>query len=462
MTSQSSTRELFSSRLGFILLAAGCAIGLGNVWRFPYITGQYGGALFVLIYIAFLVLLGIPLVTIELAVGRASRRSIGMSFEALTPGSKWRYCKYFMIAGNYVLMGFYTMVTGWMLYYTVNVFDGAFTSTPVTQEGSGAYFGQMLSNPNEQIFYTALVTIVAFGVCALGLRKGVERITKPLMVLLFCLLVFLAMRSFFLPGFEKGLSYYLSPDFSKITSDKFFEILSAALGQAFFTLGVGVGSLQIFGSYMSEQKSVVYEAFVIAALDTVVALLAGIVIFPACFSYAVEPGQGPGLIFVTLVSVFSNMQYGQLWGGLFFLFMFFAAMSTLIAVFENIVGIGIDMFNASRVKVVIVNLIIVLVLATPVILGFNVLSDFHPMGGESVVLDLYDFILSQNIIELGSVVYVLYASWRYGWGFDKYLAEANKGDGFKVTPKVQFFFKYVLPIVVIGVMIQGYIGVFGK
>ena len=206
----------------------------------------------------------------------------------------------------------------------------------------------------------------------------------------------------------------------------------------------------------------VYEAFVIAALDTVVALLAGIVIFPACFSYAVEPGQGPGLIFVTLVSVFSNMQYGQLWGGLFFLFMFFAAMSTLIAVFENIVGIGVDMFNASRVKVVIVNLIIVLVLATPVILGFNVLSDFHPMGGESVVLDLYDFILSQNIIELGSVVYVLYASWRYGWGFDKYLAEANKGDGFKVTPKVQFFFKYVLPIVVIGVMIQGYIGVFGK
>ncbi len=458
----SNSRELFSSRLGFILIAAGCSIGLGNVWRFPYIAGKYGGALFVLIYIAFLILLGIPLVTIELSVGRSSRRSIGLSFEALTPNKKWKYCKYFMIFGNYVLMAFYTMVTGWMLYYTIEMFSGFLTSVPMTQEESGNFFNSMLQEPEPQIMFTAAVTIAGFAVCAFGLRKGVEGFTKPLMVMLFLLLLFLATRSFFLPGFKEGIQYYLYPDSSKITKDNFYEILSAACGQAFFTLGVGIGSLQIFGSYMSSKKSIAYEASVIAILDTMVAFLAGIVIFPACFSYAVEPGQGPGLIFVTLVSVFSHMEYGQFWGGVFFLFMFFAALSTLIAVFENVIGITLDIFRISRIKAVICNFILIFVMSLPVILGFNVLSFTHPMGQGSVILDLYDFILSQNIIELGSVVYVLYASWNYGWGFDNYLKEANSGQGLKVSRKLQFYFKYVLPIIVLVLFVQGYISVFNR
>ena len=457
-----NSRELFSSRLGFILIAAGCSIGLGNVWRFPYIAGQYGGALFVLIYIAFLILLGIPLVTIELAVGRAPRRSIGLSFEALTPGKNWRYCKYFMIFGNYVLMAFYTMVTGWMLYYTLEMFSGTLTDAPMSQAESGNFFASMLKDPEPQILFTAAVTLAGFAVCAFGLRKGVEGVTKPLMVLLFLLLIFLAARSFFLPGFEDGIKYYLYPDFSKITKDNFYEILSAACGQAFFTLGVGIGSLHIFGSYMSSKKSITYEASVIAILDTMVAFLAGIVIFPACFSYAVEPGQGPGLIFVTLVSVFSHMEYGQFWGGVFFLFMFFAALSTLIAVFENVIGITLDIFRISRIKAVICNFIVIFAMSLPVILGFNLLSFIEPMGSGSVILDLYDFILSQNIIELGSVVYVLYASWHYGWGFDNYLKEANLGQGPKVSKKLQFYFKYVLPVIVLVLFVQGYISVFNR
>ena len=297
-------REQFSSRLGFLLITAGCAIGLGNVWRFPYITGQYGGAAFVLIYLLFLVILGIPLVSIELAIGRASRKSIGLSFETLTPNKKWYLCKYFMISGNYLLMAFYTMVTGWMLYYSYRMIKGDFTVEPLTQSKSGQYFGELLANPNSMILCTVLVTVFAFSICAFGLRKGVERITKPLMVLLFILLVFLAVHSFFLPGFEKGLEYYLKPDFSKFTKDSIYEILSAAISQAFFTLGLGIGSIQIFGSYMSKSRSIPYEATTIAILDTIVALLAGLIIFPACFSYDVQPGQGPGLIFVTLLSVF--------------------------------------------------------------------------------------------------------------------------------------------------------------
>lgn len=463
MTStQNNNREQFTSRLGFLLIAAGCSIGLGNVWRFPYITGQYGGALFVLIYIAFLILLGIPLVTIELSVGRASRRSIGRSFEILTPNKKWYICKYFMITGNYILMAFYTMVTGWMFYYSSKMLLGEFTSSPMSQADSGAVFGGMLADPVTQIICTVIVTVVGFSVCACGVRNGVERITKPMMVLLFMLLIFLSARSFFLPGFEKGLEFYLMPDFSKISSQNLYEVLYAALGQAFFTLGLGVGSLQIFGSYMNSNKSITYEATVITLLDTIVAILAGIIIFPACFSYSVEPGQGPGLIFVTLVSVFSNMAAGQIWGSIFFIFMLFAAVSTLIAVFENIVGISIDVFNISRKKAVVYNCIVILVLSLPVILGFNVLSDVHPLGEGTVILDLYDFILSQNILQIGAIIYVLYVSWNYGWGFDKYLKETNKGAGFKLTNKFKFYFKYVLPLIVVFLLIQGYISVFNK
>ena len=455
-------REQFSSRLGFLLITAGCSIGLGNVWRFPYITGQYGGAIFVIIYLLFLIMLGVPLLSIELAVGRASKMSIGRSFETLTPNRKWYLNKYLMILGNYVLMAFYTVVTGWMLYYTIKMFLGDFTLEPMDQGGSGALFNQMLLNPSVQTFCTVVMVIIGFSVCAFGLQKGVERVTKPLMLLLFLLLIFLAARSALLSGFVEGIKYYLYPDFSKIENHDFFEILSAAIGQAFFTLGIGVGSIQIFGSYMSKEKSVLQEAGTIALLDTLVALLAGVIIFPACFSYALEPGQGPGLIFVTLISVFSHMEYGQIWGGFFFLFMLCAALSTLIAVFENIIGISIDIFNTPRVKAVIVNFVIIVLLGLPVIFGFNIWSDIHPFGKDSVILDLYDFILSQNIIEIGSIIYVLYASLKYGWGFDNFVEHSNIGKGLKISKKLKYYFKFVLPIVVFALLIQGYITIYNK
>ncbi len=453
-------REKFGSHLGFLFITAGCAIGLGNIWRFPFITGQFGGAVFVFIYIACLLLVGLPILSIELAVGRASRRSLGGSFEVLTPDSGWRRHKWWMIAGNYVLMAFYTLVTGWMLYYAVMVLSGSF-GVNIGQEEAGAYFGELLSNPGTQFGCTLSVTLVAFGVCALGLRKGVERITKPLMGLLFLMLIFLSLRSFFLPGFSEGISYYLMPDLDNIGGKGISTVLSAAVGQAFFTLGLGVGSIQIFGSYMKKDYSIMYESCVITGLDTMVALLAGFVIFPACFSYGIEPGAGPGLIFVTLASVFSNMEYGQFWGGVFFVFMLFAAVSTLIAVFENLIGICMDVFGYSRLKAVGVNIVVVLLLGLPCLLGYNVLSDVHPMGGESTILDTYDFVLSQNILPLGALVYVLYVVLKRGWGFNSYLKEVNEGRGIKLPAFALNYYRFVLPVVVLVLFVQGYIGIFG-
>ena len=434
-------REQFSSRLGFLLIAAGCAIGLGNVWRFPYITGQYGGAIFVLIYLSFLFLIGIPLLTMELSVGRASRRSLGKSFEELTPGSKWCINKFWMIPGNYILMSFYSLVTGWMLYYMLKVGSGN-VEVNITQAQAGAIFNNLLASPNVMLMCTVFVVVLAFSVCAFGLKRGVERITKPMMLMLFGLLIFLAARSFTLPGFSEGVSYYLMPNFENMQKSGILNALSAAMGQAFFTLGLGVGSIQIFGSYMSRDYSLGYEAFTITLLDTTVALLAGLVIFPACFSYAVEPGQGPGLIFVTLVTVFSNMEYGAIWGGIFFLFMLFAAVS--------------------RVKSVVINCVAILLLGLPCMYGYNYLSDIHPLGGESTILDTYDFILSNNILPFGTTCYVLYITLKRGWGFDNYLKETNHGKGLKI-PKAAFnYYRFILPVVICALFIQGYVGVFGK
>lgn len=453
-------REQFSTRLGFLLITAGCAIGLGNVWRFPYITGQYGGAIFVFIYIAFLVAVGIPMLTIELAVGRASRKSLGSSFEVLTPNTAFSKHKYWMIAGNYILMAFYSLVTGWMLYYMVNVFCGNF-GTNIDQGQAGQYFGEMLSEPVMQFVCTLAVTLFSFAVCALGVKKGVERITKPMMLLLFLLLFFLAARSFTLPGFADGISYYLMPSLENIENSGLGPTLSAAMGQAFFTLGLGVGSIQIFGSYMSRNRSLYSEAITITILDTIVALLAGVVIFPACFSYGIEPGAGPGLIFVTLVSVFSNMEGGNIWGGVFFLFMLFAAVSTLIAVFENLIGICMDLFGMSRIRAVVVNCVAVLVLGLPCMFGYNILADVHPMGGESTILDTYDFVLSENILPLGAMAYVLYVTIKRGWGFDKYLNETNQGDGVKLSPRARTYYRFILPIIILALFVQGYVGFFG-
>lgn len=454
-------REQFSTRLGFLLIAAGCAIGLGNVWRFPYITGQYGGAIFVIIYLCFLFFVGVPLLTMELSVGRASRRSLGQSFEILAPNTKWRFNKFWMIPGNYILMSFYSLVTGWVLYYMLMLGSGS-VGENLTQVEAGQFFNDLLASPFIMFACTITVVVLSFSVCALGLEKGVERITKPMMILLFGLLIFLAARSFTLPGVKEGLSYYLMPSFENMQKEGILNALSAAMGQAFFTLGLGVGSIQIFGSYMKKDYTLGNEAFTITLLDTTVALLAGFVIFPACFSFGVEPGQGPGLLFVTLVTVFSNMDYGAIWGGIFFLFMLFAAVSTLIAVFENIIAISMEIFRISRKRAVVINCIVILILGLPCLFGYNYLSDIHPLGGSSTLLDTYDFILSNNILPFGTTCYVLFITLKHGWGFDNYIAETNTGRGLKLPYSFKNYYRFVLPIVIVALFIQGYVGVFGK
>lgn len=457
-----ATREHFSSRLGFLLIAAGCAIGLGNVWRFPYITGQYGGAIFVFIYIFFLVVLGLPLLMMELAVGRASRRSLARSFEELSPNSKWHYNKFWMIAGNYVLLSFYSVVTGWMLYYCVKGFTGEFgvNSDAAT---AGQSFGHMLASPSDMLMNMLAVVAIAFTVCSMGLRKGVERITKPLMILLFALLLFLAIRSFTLDGFAAGIEYYLKPDLSKITDGgaaRVFEVLSAAMAQAFFTLSIGIGAIQIFGTYMDSQRTLASEGLSILCLDTTVALISGLVIFPACFTYGVEPGQGPGLIFVTLVSVFSHMANGALWGGLFFLFMLFAALSTLIAVFENIIAISMELFSTSRRRAVMGNFAAILIIGLPCLFGFNLLSWIQPLGEGSTILDLEDFIVTYNILPFGALIYAAFVTWRTGWGFDNFLKECNTGKGIKMPSWGLKYYRFVVPAVIVFLILNSYYSIF--
>ena len=458
-----ATREHFSSRLGFLLITAGCAIGLGNVWRFPYIVGQYGGAIFVLIYIFFLVAFGLPLLMMELAIGRNSRRSLALSFETLEPaGGKWHLNKYWMIAGNYILMSFYSVITGWMLYYSIKGFLGEF-GTNTDAAGAGEAFNAMLASPSAMVINMLAVVAVAFGICACGLRKGVERITKPLMLLLFAILIFLALRSFTLDGFKAGIEYYLKPDISKITDGgmaRVIEVLSAAMAQAFFTLSIGIGAIQIFGTYMSSKQTLASEGLSILVLDTTVAFFSGLVIFPACFTYAVEPGQGPGLIFVTLVSVFSHMENGAIWGGLFFMFMLFAALSTLIAVFENIIAICMELFTTSRRRAVMINFVVILIFAMPCILGFNYWSDIHPLGGSSTILDLEDFIISYNILPFGALVYAAFITWRGGWGFDKFLKECNTGEGVKMPRWGLNYYRFVVPVVIFLLIANCYYSVF--
>ncbi len=456
-------RESFSSRLGFILITAGCAIGLGNVWRFPFITGAYGGAVFLVIYLFFIVFFGTPLLMMELAVGRASRRSLAGSFELLEPaGTHWHWNKFWMIFGNYVLMSFYCVVTGWMLYYCTRGFTGEFgVHTPA--EVSGQTFMDMLSSPATMFNNTFAVVAAGFCVCALGMRSGVERVTKPVMLILLSLMVFMAISSAMLPGAGEGLSYYLSPDFSKLTEKGWasvFEVISAAMAQAFFTLSIGVGAVQIFGSYMSSERTIASEALTIAMLDTAVGLTAGFIIFPACFTYGVMPNQGPGLIFITLVSVFSEMEMGWLWGGLFFMFMLFAAFSTVVAVFENIIAITMELLGVARRRAVLMNFFIILFFALPCLFGYNLLSDMHPLGGSSTFLDLEDFIISNNILPLGALCYVIFVSWKRGWGFDNFLKEANTGRGIKLPRWGLLYYRAILPLVILILIIISYRQVF--
>lgn len=454
-------REKFSTRLGFILISAGCAIGLGNVWRFPYITGQYGGAAFVLIYLAFLVILGLPIMVMEYAVGRASQKSAARSFHVLEPkGTKWHLYGYGAMLGNYMLMIFYTTVCGWMIAYFFKMARGIFVG--LNPEEVGQVFNNMLANPGEMTFWMVVSTVLGFAVCSLGLQNGVEKITKVMMLCLLGIMVILAVRSVTLPGGDAGLKFYLFPDFGKVAEQGIGEVVFAAMGQAFFTLSIGIGALAIFGSYIGKERSLTGEAVRVLCLDTFVALVAGLIIFPACFAFGVDQAQGPGLVFVTLPNVFEQMSGGRFWGALFFVFLTFAALSTIIAVFENIISFAIDLWGWTRKKAVLVNGILILILSMPCVLGFNVLNSVQPLGGSSTIQDLEDFIVSNNLLPLGSLVYLLFCVTRYGWGWNNFIKEADTGEGIKFPKWARGYLTFILPLIVLFIFVMGYYEKFFK
>lgn len=450
-----NNRERFSSRLGFILISAGCAVGLGNVWRFPYITGQYGGAAFVLVYLIFLVLLGLPIMVMEFAVGRASQKSAARSFHVLEPaGTKWHLQGYACMAGNYLLMMFYTTVDGWMAAYIFKTLTGEFKG--LDSDGVAAVFNDMLARPGYMTFWMVLVVLLSFFICSLGLQKGVERITKAMMSCLFLILLILCIRSVTLPGASEGLRFYLIPDFTRFTENGVGNTIFAAMGQAFFTLSLGIGAMAIFGSYIGKDHTLTGETINICLLDTLVAFLAGLIIFPSCFAFGVDPGQGPGLVFITLPNIFNQMVGGRIFGVLFFVFMTFAAQSTIIAVFENIISFSMDLFGTSRKKTVLINGIAIILLSLPCVFGFNIWSGFQPMGAGSTIQDLEDFIVSNNLLPLGSMVYLLFCTSRYGWGWKNFLAEADTGKGVKFPAWARVYVSYILPLIVLFIFIMGY------
>ena len=448
-------REHFSSRLGFILISAGCAIGLGNVWRFPYITGKYGGAAFVLVYLLFLVILGLPIMVMEFAVGRASQKSAAKSFHVLEPaGSKWHITGYLAILGNYMLMMFYTTVAGWMIYYVYKMIRGEFSG--LTPDEVGGIFGGMLADPKAMTFWMLVIVLLCFGICSLGLQKGVERITKIMMSFLIVILVVLCVRSITLEGAAEGIRFYLIPDFKKMIENGLGEAVYAAMGQAFFTLSLGIGAMAIFGSYISKEHRLLSESLNICLLDTGIALMAGLVIFPACFAFGVDPGEGPGLVFVTLPNIFNQMAGGRIFGTLFFIFMTFAAMSTVIAVFENILSFSIDLWGWERKKAVLVNGLLIIVLSLPCVLGFNVLSNIQPLGAGSTIQDLEDFIISNNLLPIGSLLYLHFCTRKKGWGWDNFIAEADSGKGIKFPQWARFYVSYILPLIIIFILFTDY------
>ena len=449
-------RETFSSRLGFVLISAGCAIGLGNVWRFPYITGKYGGAAFVLLYLLFLVILGLPVMVMELAVGRASQRSIALSFQRLErTGSRWHWYSYVGFAGNYLLMMFYTVIAGWLLYYFVEMLRGSFEG--LDAQGVAGKFSDLLSRPGTMTVYMAVVVCIGMLVCAQGLRNGVERVNKLMMLCLLALMVVLAVNSVLLEGAEEGLAFYLRPNFHNLAYDAegnwiLGEAVFAAMGQAFFTLSLGIGAIAIFGSYIGKEHRLAGEALRIGVLDTCVAFVTGLIIFPACSAFGVSTGEGPALVFVTLPNIFNHMPMGRLWGGAFFLFLSFAALSTVIAVFENIISFTMDRWWVSRKKAVLINLIGVFLLSMPCVLGSNLWSGFTVLGMD--VSGIEDFLVSQNILPLGSLVYLLFCT--HGWGWNRFLDEANAGEGLAFPKGVRFYVSYILPLIVLFIFVMGY------
>ena len=447
-------RESFGSRLGFLLVSAGCAIGIGNVWRFPYIAGKNGGGYFVLFYLICLLLLGVPVLTMELAVGRGSRKSAVLGYRALEkPGSKWHIHGWFCLIGCYLLMMYYTTVTGWMVNYFCKFLTGSFHAGMSTEEISGM-FGTMLSSPGSMALFTEIVVVAGLIVCSFGLQKGLERVTKVMMLALLCLILVLAVHSLTLSGAAEGMKFYLLPSVDSIRANGLGSLITDAMNQAFFTLSLGIAAMEIFGSYMSEEHTLPGEAVRICALDTFVALMAGTIIFPACFTFGVTPDNGPSLIFQTLPPLFVNMSGGRFWGTLFFLFMVFASFSTVLAVFENIIAICMDTFGWERKKAVVINGLLLAVLSLPCVFGYNIWSSFHPLPGKDV-LDSEDFLVSSLLLPIGSLVYLLFCVTRWGWGFDKYLAEANRGLGLKFSPKLKPYFQWVLPILIVIILVQG-------
>lgn len=449
-------REQFKSRIGFILLSAGCAIGIGNVWRFPYVVGENGGGIFVLFYLFFLLLIGVPILSMEFSVGRASKKSVVKSFQALEKtNQKWHLHGYMSLVGNICLMIFYTTVSGWMLKYFYNFLTGQFNG--LTTADVQNVFSQVLASPSTNVFWMIIVVAIGMFVCSKGLQNGVERITKVMMTGLLGLIVLLAIHGLLLDGGMAGVKFYLYPDFQKISEIGLMKVIVSAMNQALFTLSIGIGSMAIFGSYLNKDQTLLKEATNVAMLDTFVAVVAGLIIFPACFSFGINPDSGPSLIFITLPNVFVSMTGGQIWGALFFLFMSFASLSTVIAVFENIIACTMELLNIERKKAVIINFVLITLLSLPCALGFNVLSNIQPLGAGSTILDLEDFIVSQLLLPLGSLVYLLFCTSKYGWGFENYQKEANIGQGMKVPNWMKFYVTIILPIVVIFVFVNGII-----
>ena len=449
-------REQLGSRLGFILLSAGCAIGIGNVWKFPYMVGQYGGGAFVLIYLFFLVILGIPVMTMEFAMGRAGQRSPARLYQQLEPkGSKWHLHGYVAMAGNYILMMFYTSVAGWMLDYFVRTAGGQFVGADT--DGVAAQFSQMLGDPLRMTLFMGIIVVLGFLVCSFSLQKGLERITKWMMVALLVIMVVLAINSVCTAGGSQGLRFYLVPDLARMKKVGIGNVVAGAMNQAFFTLSLGIGAMAIFGSYIGKERALMGESARVAALDTLVALCSGLIIFPACFAYGVQPDSGPSLIFITLPNIFNHMPLGRVWGSLFFVFMSFAAFSTVLGVFENIVSCTMDLSGWSRKKACLFNGILMLLLSMPCVLGFNVLSKFQPLGPGTGVLDLEDFVVSNLLLPLGSLIFIFFCTSRYGWGWKNFTKEANSGKGLKVQRWMRGYMCYVLPVLVAVILVLGLI-----
>lgn len=448
-------RETFGSRLGFILVSAGCAVGIGNVWKFPYMCGQFGGAAFILIYLVFLLIMGIPVMVCEFGVGRASRHSVAAAYETLEPqGTKWHITKWIGIVGCYFLMMFYTTVGGWMLYYCVRSFRGDFVGADMETISAG--FSDMLGNMPLMTFWTILICIIGFGVCAFGIQKGIEKVSKFMMTALLLIMIVLALHSVMMKGAGAGIRFYLIPDFRQMAEIGIGNVIFGAMSQAFFTLSIGIGAMLIFGSYMEKDQRLFGEAVNITVLDTIVALMAGFIIIPACFAYGIEPGAGPSLIFITIPNIFAQVAGGRVWGGLFFLFLSFAAFTTLVAVFENIISFDMDLFGWSRKKSTLVSLVLIIILSMPCVMGFNVLAGFTPLGEGSTIMDLEDFIVSNNLLPLGSLGYVLFCTKKNGWGWSSFLEEINQGEGWKFPAGIKGYMSYGLPLLIIIIYLKGY------